>query len=187
MLYWKLFSYMLYNAPAVGRLDIVLDHTLVIQFPCSSIIAPVHQNLMKSWGSTVYRFSCSVSFYFIFLQIYRFHAVIVLLLFFFLQALESFLLRCPRDISIYCDDILHLTLEYLSYDPNFTDNMEEDTDNDFQEEEDDEYVSWLSWWENVCLLTVNHSTKFYGVLFPLKSLQWQCKRVHWWWGYQLES
>ncbi|KAG5096325.1 hypothetical protein JHK82_046179 [Glycine max] len=69
-----------------------------------------------------------------------------------LQALESFLLRCPRDISVYCDEILHLTLEYLSYDPNFTDNMEEDTDDEGLEEEedddsaneytDDEDVSW---------------------------------------------
>lgn len=56
-----------------------------------------------------------------------------------LQALESFLLRCPRDISSYCDEILHLSLEFLSYDPNFTDNMEEDTDGeDIDEEEDDE-------------------------------------------------
>ncbi|KAH0978631.1 hypothetical protein GBA52_005808 [Prunus armeniaca] len=69
-----------------------------------------------------------------------------------LQALESFLLRCPRDISSYCDEILHLNLEYLSYDPNFTDNMEEDTDDETHEEEeddesateytDDEDVSW---------------------------------------------
>lgn len=69
-----------------------------------------------------------------------------------LQALESFLLRCARDISSYCDDILHLTLEFLSYDPNFTDNMEEDTDDENHEEEeddesadeysDDEDVSW---------------------------------------------
>lgn len=29
------------------------------------------------------------------------------------QALESFLLRCPRDIFSYCNEILHLTLEYL--------------------------------------------------------------------------
>ncbi|XP_048426960.1 cullin-associated NEDD8-dissociated protein 1 isoform X3 [Pyrus x bretschneideri] len=57
-----------------------------------------------------------------------------------LQALESFLLRCPRDISPYCDEILHLNLEYLSYDPNFTDNMEEDTDDETHEEEEDEYV-----------------------------------------------
>ncbi|KAL3620764.1 Cullin-associated NEDD8-dissociated protein 1 [Castilleja foliolosa] len=56
-----------------------------------------------------------------------------------LQALESFLLRCPRDISSYCDQILHLTLEFLSHDPNFTDNMEEDTgDESYVEEEDDE-------------------------------------------------
>ncbi|KAL1534946.1 Cullin-associated NEDD8-dissociated protein 1 [Salvia divinorum] len=56
-----------------------------------------------------------------------------------LQALESFLLRCPRDISSYCDQILHLTLEFLSHDPNFTDNMEEDTDDEsYLEEEDDE-------------------------------------------------
>ncbi|VFQ60675.1 unnamed protein product [Cuscuta campestris] len=69
-----------------------------------------------------------------------------------LQALESFLLRCHRDISSYCIKILHLTLEFLSYDPNFTDNMEEDTDNELQEEDeddesadeytDDEDVSW---------------------------------------------
>ena len=58
---------------------------------------------------------------------------------FWLQALESFLLRCPRDIYSYCQEILHLTLEYLSYDPNFTDNMEEDTDDESQKEED-EYV-----------------------------------------------
>ncbi|XP_057530355.1 cullin-associated NEDD8-dissociated protein 1 [Amaranthus tricolor] len=55
-----------------------------------------------------------------------------------LQALESFLLRCPRDISAYCDEILRLTLEFLSYDPNFTDNMEEDTDNETNEEEEDD-------------------------------------------------
>ncbi|XP_073310019.1 cullin-associated NEDD8-dissociated protein 1-like [Primulina huaijiensis] len=33
-----------------------------------------------------------------------------------LQALESFLLRCPGDISSYCDQILRLTLEFLSCD-----------------------------------------------------------------------
>ncbi|XP_077231558.1 cullin-associated NEDD8-dissociated protein 1-like [Tasmannia lanceolata] len=55
-----------------------------------------------------------------------------------LQALESFLLRCPRDISSFCDDILHLTLEFLSYDPNFTDDMEEDTDDERHEEEEDD-------------------------------------------------
>ncbi|CAN6910236.1 unnamed protein product [Brassica oleracea] len=55
-----------------------------------------------------------------------------------LQALESFLLRCPRDISPYCDEILNLTLEYISYDPNFTDDMDEDTDNETPEDEEDD-------------------------------------------------
>lgn len=61
-----------------------------------------------------------------------------------MQALESFLLRCPRDIFSYCKEILHLTLEYLSYDPNFTDNMEEDTDDEIHDDEEDEYVSQSS-------------------------------------------
>ncbi|WVZ77753.1 hypothetical protein U9M48_025580 [Paspalum notatum var. saurae] len=55
-----------------------------------------------------------------------------------LQALESFMLRCPRDISPYCEGILNLALEYVSYDPNFTDSMEEDTDDEGQEEDDDD-------------------------------------------------
>ncbi|KAL9263206.1 Cullin-associated NEDD8-dissociated protein 1-like protein, partial [Drosera capensis] len=60
--------------------------------------------------------------------------------------------ECPRDISPYCDQILYLALEYLSYDPNFTDNMEEDTDDQIYDEDeddesaneytDDEDVSW---------------------------------------------
>lgn len=67
---------------------------------------------------------------------------------FWMQALESFLLRCPRDISSYCDEILHLTLEYLSYDPNFTDNMEEDSDDEAYEEEEEEY-------DTHCLLLIS--------------------------------
>ncbi|KAK1355561.1 Cullin-associated NEDD8-dissociated protein 1-like [Heracleum sosnowskyi] len=49
--------------------------------------------------------------------------------------MESF----SRDVSSYCEEILHLTLKFLSYDPDFDDNMEEDTkDEIYQEEEDDE-------------------------------------------------
>lgn len=53
------------------------------------------------------------------------------------------MLRCPRDISPYCEGILNLALEYVSYDPNFTDSMEEDTDDEGQDEEDDEYVTFI--------------------------------------------
>jgi cullin-associated NEDD8-dissociated protein 1 len=53
------------------------------------------------------------------------------------------MLTCPRDISPYCDDILNLALEYVCDDPNFTDSMEEDTDDEVQDEEDDEYVIYI--------------------------------------------
>uniref|UniRef100_A0ACD5V930 Uncharacterized protein n=1 Tax=Avena sativa TaxID=4498 RepID=A0ACD5V930_AVESA len=55
-----------------------------------------------------------------------------------LQALESFMLRCPRDISPYCEGILDLALEYVSYDPNFTDNIDDDIDDEGEDEEDDD-------------------------------------------------
>ncbi|KAJ1702873.1 hypothetical protein LUZ63_002652 [Rhynchospora breviuscula] len=55
-----------------------------------------------------------------------------------LQALESFLLRCHRDISSYTRDIMRLSLVYLSYDPNFTDTMDEDTDNEEHDEDEDD-------------------------------------------------
>lgn len=45
-------------------------------------------------------------------------------------------------------------MEFLSYDPNFTDNMEEDTDDESYEEEEDEYVINHIW---VCLFFL----KFY--------------------------
>ncbi|CAI5988630.1 unnamed protein product [Closterium sp. NIES-64] len=71
-----------------------------------------------------------------------------------LQALESFVVRCPKDVAEHCEAILDLALKYLSYDPNFTDDAmdgdgegegeEEDEDDEDEEEEysDDEDVSW---------------------------------------------
>lgn len=70
-----------------------------------------------------------------------------------LQALESFVLRCAREVTPYCEMILDLSLKYLSYDPNFTDDMDEDQDEDMNGDEDededsgdeysdDEDVSW---------------------------------------------
>lgn len=70
-----------------------------------------------------------------------------------LQALESFILRCPRDVTEHCNTILALSLEYLSYDPNYTDDMDEGQDEEVGGEEDedeesadeysdDEDVSW---------------------------------------------
>lgn len=54
--------------------------------------------------------------------------------------MESFLLVCSRNVSSYCDKILHLTLKFLSYDPDFADNMAEgDTDDEINEDDKDEY------------------------------------------------
>ncbi|XP_048531951.1 cullin-associated NEDD8-dissociated protein 1-like isoform X1 [Triticum urartu] len=65
-----------------------------------------------------------------------------------LQALESIMLRCPRDISPYYEGILNLALEYVSYDPNITDSMKEDAHGEVQDDEsaseykDDKNASW---------------------------------------------
>eukprot|EP00271_Cylindrocystis_brebissonii_P014460 TRINITY_DN35802_c0_g1_i1.p1 TRINITY_DN35802_c0_g1~~TRINITY_DN35802_c0_g1_i1.p1 ORF type:complete len:1264 (+),score=289.80 TRINITY_DN35802_c0_g1_i1:458-3793(+) len=71
-----------------------------------------------------------------------------------LQALESFVLRCPRDVALYCPAILDLSLDYLSYDPNFTDAMDaddeggggddddEEADDEEEDYSDDEDMSW---------------------------------------------
>lgn len=53
--------------------------------------------------------------------------------------MESFLLVCSRDVSSFCEEILHLTLKFLSYDPYVADNMEEDTDNKIYEKDEEKY------------------------------------------------
>jgi cullin-associated NEDD8-dissociated protein 1 len=58
-----------------------------------------------------------------------------------LQALESFVLRSPHEVRPYLDTILATTLKYLSYDPNYADDMDADEDGDEDEDEaDDEWV-----------------------------------------------
>ena len=82
------------------------------------------------------------------------------------------MLRCPRDISPYCEVILNLALEYVSYDPNFTDSMEEDTDEEGQEEDDDEYVtSMLNCLQNylVDLLAQDHVINAFQHVYPSES------------------
>lgn len=71
-----------------------------------------------------------------------------------LQAFESFVRRCPREISPYLHKIIELCLKYLCYDPNYNydDDEEEeedamDTEMDEEGESDDEYsddddMSW---------------------------------------------
>ncbi|KAI8139309.1 armadillo-type protein [Fennellomyces sp. T-0311] len=55
-----------------------------------------------------------------------------------LQSLESFVLRCPTEITPYINEIIELGLTYLKYDPNFAEDDEEDDEMEDQEEEDDD-------------------------------------------------
>lgn len=57
-----------------------------------------------------------------------------------LQTLESFVLRCPIDISGSIQDIISLSLDFLKHDPNFVeDDEDEDEEMEEDEEEEDEY------------------------------------------------
>ena len=42
------------------------------------------------------------------------------------QALESFVTRCPSDVAPFVDSVIALALEYISYDPNYTDDGAEE-------------------------------------------------------------
>ncbi|CAM0135355.1 unnamed protein product [Umbelopsis sp. WA50703] len=64
------------------------------------------------------------------------------------QSLESFVIRCPTEISPFVDRIVNLALQYLKYDPNYAadddddeaedEEMQEDDDGDIEDEDDDE-------------------------------------------------
>lgn len=59
-------------------------------------------------------------------------------------ALESFVLRCPNEIAPHIPAILHLSIHYMKYDPNYcyddNDDENEDVENDEdQEDDEDEY------------------------------------------------
>eukprot|EP00798_Chlamydomonas_sp_ICE-L_P008749 gene8749-33610_t len=60
-----------------------------------------------------------------------------------LQALESFIHKCPHDARPHLSLSLNTALEFLKYDPNFADDMEDDEDEEADDEDiDDEDMSW---------------------------------------------
>ncbi|EIE20950.1 TIP120-domain-containing protein [Coccomyxa subellipsoidea C-169] len=67
-----------------------------------------------------------------------------------LQALEAFVLRSPLDSKRHLDSIFDIAQQSLSYDPNYADDMEQDTEEDEEDEEamsdddfsDDDDTSW---------------------------------------------
>lgn len=57
-----------------------------------------------------------------------------------LQAFETFVFRCPRDITQFTPDILKVAVEYLKHDPNYTYDDDEDMDNTSQMDTDGGFV-----------------------------------------------
>ncbi|XP_073447845.1 cullin-associated NEDD8-dissociated protein 1-like isoform X1 [Aquarana catesbeiana] len=68
------------------------------------------------------------------------------------QAMESFIKRCPKEISSYVPTITDLCLKYIAYDPNYNYDSEEEedameTESDDEQESEEEYsddddMSW---------------------------------------------
>ncbi|KAM9326759.1 cullin-associated NEDD8-dissociated protein 1-like [Gastrophryne carolinensis] len=68
------------------------------------------------------------------------------------QAMESFIKRCPKEISSYVPTIMDLCLKYIAYDPNYNYDSEEEeesmeTESEEEQESEDEYsddddMSW---------------------------------------------
>ena len=54
-----------------------------------------------------------------------------------LQAFESFVLRCPRDVASFQPTISSVALRFLSYDPNYADD-DDDADDAMDDDDDDE-------------------------------------------------
>jgi len=55
------------------------------------------------------------------------------------QSLETFVIRCPTEITPFVDRIIDLALTYLKYDPNYAaDDDDETEDEEMQDEDDDE-------------------------------------------------
>ena len=42
-----------------------------------------------------------------------------------MQTLESFIQKCPRDINAFITDITHISIVYLTHDPNYYDDGDE--------------------------------------------------------------
>jgi len=52
------------------------------------------------------------------------------------QCLESLVMRCPKEISPYLNDITELCLKYIKYDPNYTEEDEMEVEEEEEEEEE---------------------------------------------------
>eukprot|EP01117_Protostelium_nocturnum_P019172 TRINITY_DN823_c0_g1_i1.p1 TRINITY_DN823_c0_g1~~TRINITY_DN823_c0_g1_i1.p1 ORF type:complete len:1231 (-),score=471.75 TRINITY_DN823_c0_g1_i1:58-3750(-) len=97
------------------------------------------------------------------------------------QCFESLILRCPKDITPYLDEIQGLCLQSISHDPNYaqsddemeTDDAEDEEDDDDQEDySDDDDMSWKVRRASIkCLAAIFNTrpdllTKMYSTVAP---------------------
>ncbi len=55
-----------------------------------------------------------------------------------LQAFEAFIRRCPKEIANYIKQIMDLCLKYVSYDPNYNYDDDEEMDDGGMDQDDGE-------------------------------------------------
>jgi len=56
-----------------------------------------------------------------------------------LQAFESFVLRCPKEIGPHLDKIVSIALKFIKYDPNYADDEDEGDEMEEDQQEEDEF------------------------------------------------
>lgn len=100
-----------------------------------------------------------------------------------IQAFESFVRRCPKEITPYIQPMIELCLKYLQYDPNYNyddddddDEMEMDNEDDAEsndEYSDDDDMSWkvrrasAKCLEAIIATRIDMVTEFYQTISPV--------------------
>jgi cullin-associated NEDD8-dissociated protein 1 len=55
------------------------------------------------------------------------------------QAFESFVLRCPKEITPHLEEVVSKALRFVKHDPNYAEEDDDDQMDQDEEDEEDEY------------------------------------------------